>query len=423
MHQKIKTDKKNIVILGSGFCGLQVAKNLAKYLKKDQSYQIILIDRRNIQVYCADLYEISSAYNKRISKACLTALKDTVSVSIKKAVHGLNVIFIRDEVKKIDPDGRKIILKNSGELPYEYLVLALGCVTNYYNIPGLAEHSYSLKTIEDALALNCHIDQFFQDRYEKKTHQKVHIVVGGGGFTGVEYVCELTGCIKKLSQKYSFDPGEVQITIVQADKEFVGLGAKVSDLTVERFKKLGIKSITNTQIKSYDGKTVTIQSQTVQNIPADILIWTGGVKPNPLLGDFSILHQSKAIEVQPTLESKHYPKVYAGGDNAAIIDSAGQKLLPKLAQLAIQQGKLIGYNICADIDGKTLKIYKPVFKGFVIPLGGTYAIYSRNNIVFSGLIPYLLRRFIDLIYFAGLMSPPAAIKKWIHTENIFLQND
>ncbi len=426
MHTKLKTGKKNIVILGSGFCGLHVAKKLAKKLRFSKDYQIILVDRREVSIVNGDLYEISSAYNKRITQECLRTLRDSVSISIRQVLHGLKVIFLRDLITNIDHKSKKVILRGKGEIPYEYLVLTLGSVTNYYDIPGLAEHSYPLKTVEDAMALNCHFDQFFRERWEKKEHKKVHIVVGGGGFTGVEYACELSGCVKKLAKKYGFDPSEVAITIVQGSKEFVGLGKKVSDIAYRRFKKLGIRPMTNARIAGYDGKHLTICNKDgtcSRSTPADIFIWTGGVKPNPLVQSFEILDPSGALEVHQNLESPHYPGVYAGGDNAAIFDPINHSLVPKLAQLAVQQGSLISHNIWAAINGRAQKLYMPFFKGFIVPMGGRYFVYHKGNITFSGIIPYIMRRFVDLWYFMSLLKPGAALKKWIHTENIFIQND
>lgn len=427
MLSKIKTNKKNIVILGAGFCGLKAAKHLAKLLRFNKEYQIIIVDRRNIHVYNGDLYEISTAYNEKMTQACQTQLQDAVTITMKRALKGLPIVHAQATVQSIDPKNKKVMLSKYGEIPYEYLVMGLGSVTNYYGIPGLAENSFPLKTVENALAINCHLDQMFRERYEKKDTHKVHIAVGGGGYTGAEFACELVGCIKKLGKKYHFDPEkEVEISIIQGSEEFVGLGKKVSDITIKRFHQLGIKPMTNSRISGYDGKMLKVSDKKGEpkaDIHTDMLVWTGGIMVNPLLKSFPILHESGGMETYPTLESPHYPKVYAGGDNAAIFDSKKHNLVPKIAQLAVQQGQLIAHNIYAEIMGKQQKEYHPTFKGYIVPLGGTFFVYNRGNITFSGIIPYLMRRYVDLLYFASWMPFGAAFKKWRHTENIFLQND
>lgn len=426
MYTKPLKNKKNIVILGAGFCGIQVAKNLAHKLRFQKEYQIILVDRRDNHTYHADLYEISNAYTPRISNGCLRMLKESVCIPLKKIFAGLPILFLKDEVEQIDYPSKKVVLKGWGNLAFEYLVVALGSVTNFYNIPGLEEHAYPLKTVGDALAIRCHFEDVLKNRRERKERKKLHIVVGGGGFTGVEYACELTGFLQKLTKKYAFSLSDVDIKIVQASEEFIGLGKAVSDIVIKRFKALGIRPLTGAKIASYDGKRLTLCSKTgvcKRSVLADVVIWTGGIKPNPLLNNFPILDKSGSLEVFPTLESPHYPKVYVGGDNAAFFDPVHHQMLPKLAQYAVKQGPVIAYNIWADMVGKKQKVYKPFFKGFIVPLGKKYFVYHKGWLTFAGIIPYIIKKFVDIRYFTNLLAPFSALKKWWHSENIFVQND
>lgn len=441
MHFKLHPDKKrNIVILGAGYCGVQTAKVLASKLKNFRDYEVILVDRKSMHIYTSDLYEIGTAYYPRMTNACLVDLSEAVSIPLKITFRGEELTFLQDSVTTIDYEKRTVNLKKYGDISFEYLVLGLGSVTNFYKLPGVQENALPLKTVEDALALDCHFDQFFKLRWEAnelaslaaevgtsrvKNTNPVHIVVGGGGFTGVEYAAQLVGFINKLQGKYHFKKSEVKIMIVQGGPEIVGLGPKVAKIADQHLKKLGIKIICNSRICSYVDKKLEIISNDDQKptfLPADVLVWTAGVKPNPILKSFPILTKTGAIETLPTLESAHYPKVYAGGDNAAIVNPKNGEFLPMLGQLAVQEGKSIGNNISAEITGRQKKVYKPFFKGFIVPLGGKYAIY-KGFITFGGIIPWLMRKFVDLMYFASLMPLRKAIKKWWHTENIFLQND
>jgi len=426
MRRKIQPNQKNIVILGAGYCGLHVARNLATKLRFKKNYQIILIDRNEKQTFASDLYEIGTAYNKRVSKSCLRALEDTVLIPIKEALKGIDSVFVKADITKIDHENNKIELKNQDAIEYEYLVVALGSETNFYNIPGLKEHSFPMKTVKDALNLNCHMDQIFRDQWEKKKFKETNIIIGGGGFTGVEYACELAGLLKKLNEKYDFNHGTAKIFVAQGGDEFVGLGKEVSDITKRRFKELGIKPITDARIAGYDGKVLNICSRSgvcKRSLRADILIWTGGIRPNHLLKDFPILDRSGALEVYPTLESPHYPKVYAGGDNAAIFYPKTDELVPKLAQLAVQQAKIIAYNISADIKESKKKIYKPFIKGFIVPLGAKYFVYHNGNVTFAGIIPYIMKKIVDLLYFASVLPLKKALQKWYSGGKIFIGND
>ncbi len=222
MHTKVHLDKKHIVILGGGYCGLRVAKLLAKKLEKYEDYQVILVDKKPLHLYAADLYEIATAYYPQINQACLRELSDSITIPFPEVLKGTSVCFLRDTIERIDYPKKSVRLKNSGEVSFEYLVVTLGAASNFYQFPGVEENAFPLKTIEDGLALECHFEQLFRERKEKNIHTPLHVVVGGGGFTGVEYACELPGFIKKLSKKYSFDPLEVKIQVVQSGSELVG---------------------------------------------------------------------------------------------------------------------------------------------------------------------------------------------------------
>ena len=421
----MKPKKKNILILGSGFCGLQAAIELAKQLHNEPNYQIIVIDKNTSHIFHADLYEIAAAYNKKITTSCLHKLSETVSIPLKKTLKHKNIEVVQDEILAIDKIEKTIQLKKNGDYHYEYLVMALGSVINFYNIPGLEEHSLPLKTLHDALALSCHLDQYFKNYHESHQTHDVHIVIGGGGFTGVEYACEVVGYVNKLSKKYRFAKNKAKITIVQGGDQFIGLGKKVSDIALKRFNDLNIKPISNHRISKYDGKTLELMApdQTIRQIPADILVWTGGIKANPLLNNFEKRDKSGCLEVGPTLECTHYPQIYAGGDNASVFDAKSESYLPKIAHFAIQQGKVIGENIAASIRGETQKTYHPHFKGFIVALGGKYFVFQRKNITLKGIIPYLIRKVEIFLYFKSLISFKWAYKKIITNEHIFEQND
>lgn len=439
MHQQSKRQKKNIIILGGGYCGIQAAKTLSKHFKKlidakkidENDYQIILIDRGSRHIYLAELYEISTAYYDQKTKKSELELDEALAFPLKITWNGKKVEFVQDEALEINPGKRSIKLKKGGELPYEYLVLAVGSVTNYYGIPGLQGNVYPLKTLSEALKINADLEKLIQESFASKkasNEQKpLHIIIGGGGFTGVELACELANFTKKLAQKYNFDPKKVTVKVIQAQAEMIGLGKKVSEYTLKRFDKMGIEWALNTTITAFESpllklKNTSTNEETVEK--ADMMIWTAGIMPNPLLKQsFESLHGSGCLETKSTLEALHYPHVYAGGDDAAILDPKTGKFVPKIGQLAIQHGVLIAENIAAKVAGQPEKDYKPLFKGFVIQMGGKYAVYCKGKIAFGGIIPWSMRKFVDMYYYLQILSPLKALKKWWKTENIFLQND
>jgi len=426
MHTKIDLDKKHIVILGGGYCGLRVAKRLAKKLEKYDDYQVILIDRNALHLYAVELYEIANTYYPNITRAGLQDLTESITIPFSQLLHDTQVCFIQDLILGVDSQKKTVKLFNGGEVKYEYLVVSLGSVTNYYGIPGVSEKALPLKTIDDALNLECHFDDLFRERFEKNDHSHFDVVIGGGGPTGVEYACQLPSYIAKLSAKYKFDPKEVTITIAQSGHELMGLGPDVSNMVQQRLQRFGVEALCDAHIIGYSFGKLDISrpdGTDKRQIYADILVWTAGVQPHPALKSFPVLHVSGCLDVGPNLEATHYPKVYVGGDDAAIFDMTHHQLLPKLGVLAVQHAPIIAHNIWADIAKKRQKTYKPRFKGYVISLGGRSYLYHKNGKNIVGILPWLKRRLFDLWYFYSILPLVKAIKKWWRTEKIIVKNN
>lgn len=412
---------KNIVILGAGFAGLRCALDLAKEIHRFPDYRIILINKTDIHLYTPDLYEIATAYYPTITSTCLTNLKETVATKISSLVPEKLVTFLQDTITKIQPDKKTVLLEKSGEVLYEYLVVTLGSVTNYYGIPGLEQFSYPLKTMTDALAIQCHLDSYFQTLWRSHLKKSVHIVMGGGGATGCELAAELPSYVKKLCKKYDYPEGQVDVTIVEGKKEILGLGVKLSASVKKRLASLGVGLKLGTYITEAKAAKVRIKTKEgMENeILVDMLIWTGGVMPNPIVKEsFEKVSENYALEVNEFLEAKYYPKIFAAGDNASF-----EHPLPLLAQVARKQGHVMAFNILADISGKSKREYAPEISGVVIPLGGKYAVFQRGEIMTAGFFIWVLRRLIDLVYAFSIMPFWRAFQKWWHATNIFAQND
>ncbi|PIQ77999.1 hypothetical protein COV82_02215 [Candidatus Peregrinibacteria bacterium CG11_big_fil_rev_8_21_14_0_20_46_8] len=422
--KKANDTKKSIVVLGAGFAGLQVVRELSDRLKK--THDIILIDENDVHIYTPDLYEIATAYNEKINPVCLTKLKDTVATPIASLINKRRVTFIKARVSKIDPHKKQLTLSHHGEIEYDYLVVALGSVTNYYNIPGLEEHSLPLKTMADSLAINCHLDYHFHKLWEeKKKRTSVDIIIGGGGFTGVEFASELPGCIKKICKKFNYPRSAVHITIIEGGEYFLGDDKKLSKLVSRRLYECGIIVRLQSYITKVTDEYVYVKhGGKEQLLPADMVFWTGGVKPNPLVAQsFEEVNKRGALQVNEFLQLSRHPEVFAGGDNAEIIDYATGKPVPMLAQLAFEQGKLIARNIATAIENENLKRYRPKYRGFIVPLGGKYAIWKTNSHIFKGRWCWYLRRLVDLKYALSILPFWYALKKWLHDTNVFVGND
>ena len=410
---------KDILILGGGLAGLQVAQRLSK-LPLSQA-RVTLIDKNAFHVLKADLYEVATLFPDFITGDCMARLHDSVATPFKSLLND-KVEFFQDEVSKIDLNKKVVHSKKGQAFHYDILVLALGSTANFFNVPGVKKHALPLKTVQDALGINCHVDQLFKNRWEEGNKKDVHICIGGGGATGVELISELRLSLKRLCKKYKFPGQKIHLHLVQGDQTLASFEGTAKRIIQKRFKKLNIKvhlgnrvtavKADHIQIKNKKGKSKTLKS--------DITIWTCGVKVSPVIQNTF----KGPIAVRPSLESVYHPNVFAAGDNALLVDPKNPELrLPMLGSIAAEQGKFLGMNITRRIKGKALESYCPERDLMMVPLGGKRAVMQWRGLAISGFVPWALRRIWILSYAFSILPPLAAFKKWHRGGRVFVLND
>lgn len=422
MVERKNKSVRNIVILGAGFAGIRVAQDLSKKLA-DPAYKIFLVDKSAVHLFRADLYEVATAYNKEITDACLSKLKDTVATPINQLIDKDRVEFFNDEIVGIEPEKKSVKLKKFGELKYEFLVVALGSVTNDFGISGLEKYSFPLKTVPDALRINCHLDLFFKELWEKKSKAKVHIAVGGGGATGVEVAAELAGSFNKLCKKYSFPRDKVVVQLVEAGNSLGGFDELGTRIITEHLRKMKIEVFLNSKIIEAKEKELLIQGVDgkAKTLSTDVTIWTGGVKVNPVVASLGSADKRGAIVVDKYLQTVGFEGVFAAGD-CCLFEVDG-KPLPMLAHIAYSEGETIAKNILAKIGDAEMTEYRRQDSIYVIPIGGRYALMKLGDRFFMGTWVWFFRRLLVLKYHLTILPFMEAWKKWRHGAKVFAEND
>ncbi|MCX6735324.1 MAG: NAD(P)/FAD-dependent oxidoreductase [Candidatus Peregrinibacteria bacterium] len=416
-----------IVILGGGFVGIRAAQDLAeKCINAGIKREIVVVDKESTHIYRSDLYEVATAFNKKITDSCMLQLKETVATPIYKLLFGRGR-FIHDEVIGIDGDKRIVHLKDSGALSYDYLIVAMGSENNYFGIPGLRQNAMTMKTVADALKFNCHLDGFFAELKKKRVSRTVNIVIGGGGATGVEMAGELIGSLKKLCAKYKYDCRKVNVELIEGTEKLLGMDKEGTALVLARLKKLGVVVSLQTLIKKVEKKEIVLKGKDgkLKKKFYDILVWTGGVMVNPVVS--AGLGEKKyggAILVNPFLQSYEDRNVFAGGDNAFFEDTVNPgKRLPMLGSVAVEQGEILAENIFRLSQGKEMKAFVPGKMQMVIPIGGKYAVWKSGERLFSGNWVWLLKRIVYLKYALSILPFWKAVRKWLRSTEIFIDND
>lgn len=382
--------KGNIVIIGAGYGGLTAALRLAGLLLKHPEYRVHLIDKNPYHTLKTQLHEAA-------------VRKAEVSIPIDRIINKLNIVFYCKEVTGIDPVKRLVYMKNDS-LSFEYLVIAIGSQANFYGVPGLREHSFSLQTLPDAQLIYNHINKVCeQAAKEVKTERRkdmLRFIIGGGGLSGVEFSTELADYIVMCIRKHNLNPDEVEIILIEAAERIVPqMDESFAEYIMKKLLEKGIKIITGTGIVNLTGDLVTLSSGEI--LTTKTLIWTGGIRITDLVRDSGMkIGQSGRIIVDEFLRAEGFPFICAIGDNALAINPDTEKPVPASAQFALQQGRLVAKNIYADISAGIKRPYRPRVMGEVVSLGrhlavGWLALPFLKKFTFVGFLGSLIKSVIQ----------------------------
>ncbi|MCX8027093.1 MAG: NAD(P)/FAD-dependent oxidoreductase [Thermodesulfovibrionales bacterium] len=378
-------DKNTIVILGAGYGGLTSALRLASLFKYNNSVEICLIDKNPFHTYKTQLHE--------------AAVRNvTVSIPIENIIKKTKIRFIQGEVVSISPERRTLKLKSS-DISFDYLVIALGSITNYYNIEGLKDYSLTLQSLDDAQAIFEHINGVCEEARlsNNYNHQRdlLRFVVGGGGLTGVEFAAELVDFLKKTQNPMGFE-----VIVIEGGSRLVpSLEEDLSKQIHERLEKKGVTILTNRFITKRTADTVLLS--TGETIRSYTLIWTGGIRISDIFQSSGLKTGLMGrIVVNEYLQALDYPYIFALGDNALAMNPSTNKPVPTAAQFALQQGRVVAENVYRLITRQPLISYKPKILGEVVSLGkhlavGWLALPFINKLKFIGFLGSLIKAAIE----------------------------
>lgn len=376
--------RKKIVVVGGGFAGIATIKTL---LKKDVEADIVLVTKHVEFEYYPALYKLVTG-----------ALAIEVSVPYTKIFHTKKVAIIEGEYTGVDRVKKVISLADGATISYDYLVLALGSETNYFNIPGLSELSFSFKSVSEALRLKrhfCMLMNNIKDLPKEEIVSRLHVIVVGAGPSGVELAGDLRDYLKDLAREFKVDPNYITIDLIESNARVLPtMSEKVSRKADARLRKMGVNIFTNRTLMSQDIEDITMKDMSMK---ASTVIWTAGTKlvtSYDSLG--AALTDRKRIQVNSDLTLPDDESIFIAGDGAGTTYSG-------LAQTAIHNGIYIGKQLTRLVRGKIKKGYKPMRPSFVIPIGKYWALFVHTDFVMSGILPWLLRSVIDFRYFTSIV--------------------
>lgn len=343
-----------MLILGAGYAGLAVATQL----KPSSKLEALLIEQNAYHTFETRLHE-AAAHNTRVTLPLAPLLRGT-GVHLEQAC-----------VKTVNLDEREVLLEDGRILTYDSLVVGLGSVTNFYRIPGLAEHATELKDVADADDIFSYVNRIYSSEYKGNRD----IVVGGAGLTGVELVTELAQRVSALTNSRGLP--KCKIHLVEAGPKILPiLDEPLRQKAQKTLDEYGIHVHTSHRLMSATANSVMLQSAEGQQeeILAGKIIWTGGVQARDIvIGDKVEKGAGGRIVVDEYLRAKNYPEAFVLGDMGLALDQEG-KPVPTTAQHAGQQGRLTGKNLVHLVRHESLEVYEPTTLGEFVSLGGLMAV-------------------------------------------------
>jgi NADH dehydrogenase len=400
-----------VVILGGGFGGLVAAQKL-----KRAKVGVTLIDRRNFHLFQPLLYQVATG---SLSPGEIAApLRGVLS-------RQKNTRVLLGEAVDVDPEAKRVMLRDGATFEYDSLIVATGSQTSYYGNDAWREWAPSLKSVEDATAIRHKILYAFEraersDSLEEARTWLTFVIVGAGA-TGLE----LSGALAEIARETlrndfrKIHPQEARIILMEGAPRV--LGAFPEDLSAKAEKliaRLGVEVLKGVMVTKIDADGVTFKrGDAIESLAAKTVLWAGGVMSTPFGARLAERTQAETdrsgrIKVNRDLTIPNYPDIFIVGDLAHAVDEQG-KPLPGVAQVAIQGGAYAGKTIRARLAGKKeLPAFHYLNKGDMAVIGRAAAVANIFGLHISGLPAWLIWLFVHLIYIVEFQSRVLVFIQW-----------
>ncbi len=396
-----KTDKKRVVVIGGGFAGINLVEKLDSEL-----FQIVMVDQNNYHQFQPLLYQVASSGLEPAS-ICFPLRR---LFRDKKDFH-----FRLAKVTAIESDYNRINT-TMGYISYDYLVIAAGATTNFYGNKNIEKVALPMKSVEEALYLRNHILEGFEEamtRPEVSRQDYVNVVVGGGGATGVE----VSGVLSEL-RKYAlpknykeWDGMKINIYLVAGSKVLGSMSERSTKDACRDLAKMGVEIIFK-RIKDYADGAVILDDGT--SIRTRTLVWVGGVVGVTIDGiPEESIGAGHRIICDEYMRVNGMNNVYAAGDLAITSEPKYPKGHPQVAQVAIQQARLIAKNLNRMVRGEELKPFRYFNMGSMATIGRNKAVADIAGMHFRGFVAWVMWMTIHLRPILGVRNRLLILFDWV----------
>jgi NADH dehydrogenase len=392
---------RRLIILGGGFAGLDVARSIGRSREARAYWDTLLVDKENF-----------FQFNPLLPAVAVGAVETRhIVYPLRAMAHQRHIRFQKNKATRIDLQRRRIHLHNDLIEPFDTLVIALGSVTNYFDIPGAAEHSRPFKTIVDAMTLRARVVELFEMAEQavsaEQRRRLLSFAIVGGGVTGAEVAAELIEMAREtLLPKYpSLKASDLTVTVLEGSDRIVPMARPHHSAYVQRhLERRGVSIRLRSMVTRVEPKRIHISDGTV--LEAFTILWTGGVHPPDIVRELPVRHAKDGrLLVDDHLRALDpggapIEDVYVLGDCAASLRKDG-RYQPALSQTAVAMGGHVGRALVRRAGGKPVEPFRFQDAGYIISLGKHTSVVELFGIAVSGRLAWLLWAAAYLIKMVG----------------------
>lgn len=414
MAKKVRAAKRpsrtapHVVILGAGFGGLTTASKLMRVARG--RVRVTIVDRHNYHLFTPLLYQAAT---------CGIVPYDAV-FPVRQWTGRHGVQFRQATVTRIDFENKTVHL-DSGNISYDFLVIALGSTTNFFGNQSASAHALPLKTMEDGIAIRARIVDTLETATaaSDKRHELLTYVVVGGGATGVETAGAIAGLLSELipADYPSLRREEARIILLESGSKLLGhMTKEMADAALGELRNAAVDVRLNTRATEITGDWVKADNSGDGSslcFPAHTVIWTTGVRVPDIVAQISTSHShGGSVVVDQYLRLGGRRDVYAIGDNAHFVDSQTHTPVPLLAATAMQQGETAATNIARAIRGTRQRPFRYRDLGNVVSVGPRAGVARIGNKVIRGFAGWLIWRVVHVARLTSTRNKIAAALDW-----------
>lgn len=406
-----------VVIIGAGFGGLK----LARKLNNKPGFEVVLIDKFNYHQFQPLFYQVATAG--------LDA--SNISFPLRKVFQKSKNVRIRlAELKQVIPSASKVIT-DAEEIEYDVLVLAMGAGTNFFGNPQLENHAFPMKSTVEALQLRYRLLQNLETALTVKDklelQRLMNIVVVGGGPTGVEVSGALAEMKRYILPKEypELDFSKMNIYLLEgADKTLAAMSEKSSEQSAKYLNRLGVKVVTQTLVKDYDGHDILLNNG--NKIPAGTVIWAAGISGNVPAGiDKDLIARGNRIKTDRRCKVVGHDNIYAIGDLAYMETPKYPNGHPQVAPVAMQQAAMLADNLIR-MEKKSSSFFDFEYhdKGSMATVGRNLAVVDipKPKLHFGGFMAWMVWMGLHLMLILGVKNRFFVFINWLYNYITYDQN-